>query len=153
MASITIQGVVVNVPDRYNTGHTCSDGEAQALQQVFAENVRNNTAKQIKEKVEAAGGTPVPDKVQDEIQKIVDEYANGYEFYVRTQRTADPIEALARRTAWEIIKDTLRKDPTIKISELSADDRNARVEKLLEANPKIRAFAEKQIKEQSKLLA
>ena len=153
MASITIQGVVVNVPDRYNTGHVCTDGEAQALQQTFAENVRNNTAKQIKEKVETAGGTPVPDKVQAEIQAIVDEYSKDYEFYVRTQRSADPVETLARRTAWEIIKDTLRKDPTIKISELSAEDRNARVEKLLEANPKIRAFAEKQIKEQAKLLS
>lgn len=69
---ITIAGRTFNVPSPFSEGHVLSANEAQALNQTFHENIRNNTAKKIKEKTD------------EEAQSIVDDYANDYQFGVRS---------------------------------------------------------------------
>ncbi len=51
-ALITIQGANFNAPQPYDEGHVLTVNEASALNQVFAENLRNNFAARIKRSAE-----------------------------------------------------------------------------------------------------
>lgn len=68
----TIAETVVTIPTVFVAGHPCTEGEAEALNQLLRENVRNNVAGKIK-----AG------KVDFVTQPMVDEYVTDYEFGVR----------------------------------------------------------------------
>jgi hypothetical protein len=74
--ALTIAGVALTLIGRFAAGHVLTENEASALNQTFAENVRNNCAKKVKELSEA--GTDVA-----AIQAVVDEYAANYDFGVR----------------------------------------------------------------------
>ena len=76
--TIQTQGVTVEVSDPYDEGHSCSAAEAKALNQVRAENVRNNTQKAVMEVLESNGGDVAAS--QAAVQQIVGEYDAGYEF-------------------------------------------------------------------------
>jgi hypothetical protein len=109
---ITIQGQTFRVPIRYATGHQLTEGEASALNQTFHENLRNNFAKKVAEGVEAGVGTDV-------LQQQLDDYANEYQFGVRTGGggfRGDPVMTLAMNSAREIIRSV------IKTKGLDADD-------------------------------
>src|SRR5215471_12844559 len=94
MEQITIAGKTFNAPVRYEEGHELTSGEANALNQTYHENLRNNFAKRVKDAIEAGGYD------QSAIQREFDSYAEKYEFGVRTGgggSTRDPVlaEALA----------------------------------------------------------
>src|SRR4249919_972251 len=92
---ITIQGQAFRVPIRYSAGHTLSEGEAGALNQTFHENLRNNFAKKVAEGTEAGVG-------KDALQQQLDDYANDYQFGVRTGGggfRGDPVMTLAMNIA------------------------------------------------------
>jgi hypothetical protein len=102
----TIAGFSVNVPSPYIVGHQLTEGEANQLNQVLAENVSNNLRKKLEdgkvvgegENEEAAPFTP------EEAQAKVDEYMLVYEPGVRTSaggepRVTDPVEREARKIA------------------------------------------------------
>lgn len=152
--NLTILGLQFDIPTRYAEGHKCSTNEAAALNQTMLENVRNNRAKRIKEVIDEAGGAEkvTPQQVA-ELQKEISEYASTYTFYPSPARIADPVENLARRTAWDIVKDGLRKNPNVKMKDLTDDDKNKLIDDILTKNPKIRDFAKNQIAAQRKLLA
>lgn len=99
--SITIQGETFTVPQPYAEGHVLKANEAGALNQVFAENLRNNFASKVKAAKEA--NTFDLETLQSEL----DSYAEEYEFGVRTGggRTGDPVMA----EAMEIMRDKVRK--------------------------------------------
>src|SRR6516162_9965317 len=78
---ITIAGSRFVVPSPYKAGHTCTNGEANALNQTLAENVRNNLASRSK------NGTLA--------QADVDEYLASYQFGQRNGFVVDPIESMA----------------------------------------------------------
>jgi len=85
---ITIVGTLYNVPNRYTAGHSLTEGEADALNQTYHENIRNNLAKQAKD------GSLTQDGV--------DKYANEYVFGVRragSPRVTDPVQARALKIA------------------------------------------------------
>ena len=90
---ITIATKVFSVPQPYAEGHVLSSGEASALNQTYAENLRNNFAKKVKEAVDA--GTFDEDMIQSQLS----DYATEYEFGVRVggTRSSDPVgsEALS----------------------------------------------------------
>lgn len=121
--SVTIAGESVTLPEPFAEGHTCTANEAQALNQVFAENVRNNLANQVKAR--ADGEDP---------QSIVDSYIKTYEFGVRSGgggRSADPVEREAMNIAREAVKAALAKKgrTDVKAKEISELAKQALEEK------------------------
>lgn len=115
---ITIQGTVYTVPAPFVEAHPITAGEASALNQLLAENVRNNVAGKIKAEVakaEEEKRDPVPFT-----QEEVDEYVADYEFGVRRaggsrEASLPPEEREARRIAREMIGAKLKeKGLTIK---------------------------------------
>lgn len=97
---ITIQGKTFWVPIRYKAGHTLNDGEAAALNQTLHENLRNNFAKKVNEGVEAG-------LAQEVMQQQLDDYANDYQFGVRTGGggfRGDPVLTLAMGMARELVR-------------------------------------------------
>lgn len=97
----TIAGQALKIFQPYTSGHVLSDGEASALNQTYAENIRNNQASRVKELVEA--GTYDTDAFQLEL----DDYMGEYEFGLRRGgggRSGDPV----LREALLIAKDKVR---------------------------------------------
>lgn len=98
----TIAGHTFSILQPYTEGHVLTTGEASAMNQVFAENIRNNFAAKVKE-AEAAGSFE-----SDVFQGQLDDYMIDYEFGVRRGgggRTGDPIQS----EALIIAKDKVRK--------------------------------------------
>lgn len=101
-----IQGVGLEVPAPFNEGHTCTAAEASALNQILAENVRNNCADKIKKALNGAEPSSLDKKALGDLQGQVDEYVGAYEFGQRRGGggggARDPIEKemmnLARQT-------------------------------------------------------
>jgi hypothetical protein len=107
MAQLTIKGQVFEIADDTTIapGVPLTEGMAASLQQTRRENIRNNMAKKVEEALNGSGDL-APDKF-DELQKLVAEYADKYEFGVRqagTPRVTDPVEREARRDVAEAIK-------------------------------------------------
>jgi hypothetical protein len=128
-SSIVIAGETFTVPQPYGAGHVLTSNEASAMNQVFAENVRNNLASKVKALKEA--GT----FASDVFQGTVDDYTNDYEFGQRTGggRSGDPVQAEAMSIARDLIRQAISKAyaqdntkpkladvPAKKISELAA---------------------------------
>ena len=106
---ITIQGAVFLIPNRYVEGHVMSKGEADALNQTFAENIRNNVVARAKK---AADTVVEGDEASVEItQESVSDYALSYVFGVRktTARVVkNPIEIEERRLARQAVHDAVK---------------------------------------------
>jgi len=109
---ITIQGTIFSVPHRYVAGPIeLSEGEAHALQQVLAENIRNNFATQMKKRADEIAeaeknGTDVPAPLG---QADLDAYSAEYQFGIRTGGgiILDPVGAEERRLVVAAIKTAL----------------------------------------------
>jgi len=101
---ITIQGKTFRVPLRYSAGHQLNENEAAALNQTYHENLRNNFAKKVSDGDEA--GVP-----QETLQQQLDDYANEYQFGVRTGGggfRGDPVMTLAMGVARELIRNAIK---------------------------------------------
>jgi hypothetical protein len=105
-AEIVIQGATFLCPQPYAEGHSLNANEASALNQVYAENIRNNLAGKIKKAREADENYVLP-------QEEFDAYASSYEFGVR-QASGPRAEQLppdvreARKIAREKITEALK---------------------------------------------
>lgn len=120
---ITIAGQSFNVRQPYAAGHVVTDAEAKALNQVRAENIRNNMATKVKT---AFGDAPTEELNVETIGQIVAEYDAAYEFTLASvgggRKSADPVESEARKIATAILTQALRqKGTTLK----AMRDRNA----------------------------
>jgi hypothetical protein len=94
--NITISGAEFTIPQPFAAGHVCSEGDAKALNQTFAEAIRNNLASRVK-KGEAG-------------QADVTEYANAFVFTIASAASAaklTPVEREARNLARNAIKASL----------------------------------------------
>ena len=74
---ITVQGVLVNIDQPYETGHAVTEAEAKALNQTRSENIGNNVRKSVKELVDVGGDAA---DIQKAAQKLVSEKDRDYEF-------------------------------------------------------------------------
>lgn len=103
LSPVTIAGKQFPLRNPYQAGHTLTEGEASALNQLRHENVRNNSAKMVKEWT----GDPT------ELELKVDEYDAGYQFNVRAagepREASDPVTTEARALAKAAIKAALEK--------------------------------------------
>lgn len=132
--AITIQGTQYTIPANYAEGHVLTEGEASAMNQLFAENIRNNFAGKIKaaeEKKEARPG-----------QAELDKYCEEYKFGARGPGgpKLDPIEAEARRLAETAINEALKKKG-IKIKDVPDDQFDGWIKEAVETQPQFRTTA------------
>lgn len=133
-ASVTIAGKVFTLPMPYEEGHELSAGEANALNQLFHENVRNNLASKVK-----AGEID---------QEGVSAYAQEYKF--GEGRKLDPIEAESISIALTAVKNKIRAGGG-KLTEYTAAQLRELAERAIEQNPQIVDLAKKRVKEQQEL--
>ena len=146
--SYTIQKGVFSVPMPYIEGHICTGGEADALNQTLAENVRNNLATKLDEKMSALSDeerrtlATLNPELYAQLQAEVDGYVEGYEFGRRSGggRIADPIEAEAMRLATTAIRGAITAKG-LKIKEIGAERINELARDLLERDATIRERA------------
>lgn len=88
MPTIRIKGLPFELHRRWPIGHRLTAGEAQALTQVFAENVRNNVDSRV------AGGLVEGSLEHLALQDEIGAYAAGYEFVESTR--VQPLSGLER---------------------------------------------------------
>lgn len=101
---ITVQGIVVSVNSPYAAGHTITEAEAKALNQVRAENIANNVRKAIQEIIDAAGGKEaLTDEHKAAAQALVTEKDASYEFTLASvgggREPVDPLTKECRAVA------------------------------------------------------
>lgn len=154
----TVQGLTFNMPQPYAAGsHELTEGEASQLNQVLAENLRNNFAAKIRAQLEAHRATnKIPEDQEvgvdvldkDELDAEFAAYATKYEFGVRqsggVRVPADPVGKEAHKIAWGRIKDALGKK-NIKIDSVSKEKRAELIEQTLAKYPAIREEAERRV--------
>ena len=123
---ITVQSLVVEAPQPYNEGDTLTANEAGALNQTYAENLRNNFASQARKAIEDSGGVDSVDLAS--FQKEFWSYAVGYEFGIRGAGgpSLDPVMSTAMDLAKGKVRDAykakgykLKDVPAAKIRELA----------------------------------
>lgn len=130
---ITIQGLQFSVPQPFAEGYTLRANDANALNQTYAENLRNNFATEVKKAIaDATDEAPVD---LTALQAALDEYELNYDFGVRRaggSLPADPVAREALKLAEEAVKASLRKQQ-YKLTDVGA--------------AKIRELAENAVKE------
>lgn len=149
--NLLIQGETFSIPEPYGEGHVMTAGEANQLNQVLAENIRNNFAKKVSDAKEA--GTLDGAAMQREL----DQYAQGYEFGVRragggAARITDPVKREALRIAKDAIKDALVKQGK-KPSDYTAAQINEKAEQVVRDKPKYMEMARQRLAELSAVQA
>ncbi len=98
---ITIAGQMFPVLQPYVAGHVITEAEAKALNQVRAENVRNNMAAKVKAAIEGTAKEGEPTAAT--IAAAVAEYDAAYVFTLASvgggRKSTDPVEVEALRIA------------------------------------------------------
>ncbi len=120
---ITIKGETFEVSQPYTAGHSLTDAEARALNQMRLENIRNNMAKAV-EKARAEGNV-------ENARVAVADYDREYSFSMPGQTTArvvDPVEREARSIAKDAIKAKLaNEEPPRKLKDVDPDKLEAAI--------------------------
>lgn len=149
--TVTISSRQFTVPTPFEDGHVITANQAAALNQVFAENLRNNFAGKVKAALEAGAFD------QDAMQSELDAYAESYEFGRSISGgggsavRGDPVMSEARAIARAALSAKLRASGR-KVSDVSKDKMDAAIAMLLERDPNIRAEAERRVAEKKALL-
>lgn len=145
-SAVTIAGKQFPLINPYEAGHILTDGEASALNQLRHENVRNNSAKMVKDWTGS----------EDELAAKIAEYDAGYQFNVRAagegREPADPVGREALSLAKLAIKSALEKAG----QKASAEQISAAAKALLEhpeKGPQFRQVAEQRLNEKKELAA
>lgn len=143
---VTIQGIVFAAPAPYEAGHEITDNEAKTLNQVMAENLRNNFASKVKEAKEKAGDAGISEDTIAALRAAFDEYAAKYEFSGKRQARAvlDPVTREAQKIAKQTITNALaaKGQKTKDLADGVLDDL---VSKLIEKKPEIMEEAKRRI--------
>jgi hypothetical protein len=133
--TITIQGILVTIEDLYQTGHVCSDVEANALNQTRAEGIRNNLAKEVKAVLEIAGKDAegnqreLSETAIANLQEKINSYSRSYVFS-SGGRTSDPIQKEAKSIAKQILEGKLA-DQGVSLKDYPKDKFAANLEKIM----------------------
>ena len=109
--SITIGGHSYNVPAPFEEGHVCSKGDADTLNQTFAEAIRNKFSAKA--------------KLGEVTQTMVDDWAENYEFGQRragAPRVTDPVEKRALDIALDKVLAKLRENNWKQVKEVGKDE-------------------------------
>ena len=120
---ITVKNKIYSIPTPFAEGHVCTQNEANALNQLLAENVRNNIAGKLK------NGSDIS-------QEDFDAYVASYDFGVRAVVTKDPVEKIMRELVEAKINQQLAAKGLSKKS-METEKYNEAVEKAIEANREV----------------
>lgn len=149
---LSIMDIEFPVSQPYEAGHTLTEGEAKALNQVRKENLGNNFRKVVKDAIDAAGegGTVDEQSLKDQFAKLDGEY----QFTIATvsaSRKLDPVEREVRNLIKSALREQLASEtPPRKLSDL--DDEA--LESILDANmenPDIVKVAKKMVADRQKV--
>jgi hypothetical protein len=104
---ITIAGLTFPVLQPYLAGHAITEAEAKALNQVRAENVRNNTASKVRAATEgtAKEGEPTLETIAAYVAKYDAEYVFTLASVGGGRKSTDPNEVEALRIARTMFAD------------------------------------------------
>jgi hypothetical protein len=128
ITQFTVAEVQANIPMPFAAGFVCGKPEADVLNQVVVENVRNNLREEVKRLKAENPGTDISAAVQ----KLVDEYVTSYTFGAhRTGPRLDPVESQALDLAVGIVKRKAMEKGE-KVSELGMPELKERARKLLD---------------------
>lgn len=156
---ITIQGLAFEVDRPYAAGaHTLTAGEANALNQTRAENLRNNFASVVKKamadyrkanNMAEDAEVAVSNLDHDALKAEFETYVKEYEFSERAggggpRTPKDPVEREANRIAWDKIKVALGKQ-NIKIDSISAERKAELIASAIEKYPAITEEAQRRV--------
>ena len=130
---ITCAKKIFSIPMPFEAGHVCTQNEANALNQLLAENVRNNIAGKLK-------------KDTDVTQEEFDAYVASYDFGVRAVSTKDPVEKIIRELVESKINAQLAAKGMSKKS-MSAEQYDEAVENAIAANREVLQARARQILE------
>lgn len=111
--NIIIKKVEYTIAQPFAEGHVCTANEANALNQLLSENVRNNFAPKV-EKSEVAP-----------TQEDLDSYVAGYQFGVRSVNSSDPVEKVMRQLVERKLIEALKARGKNKSSLSSEEFKNA----------------------------
>lgn len=142
LQEITIQGISFTIPAPYYEGYVVTAAEAAALNQTYAENLRNNFAKSVKAAAEADAQVDV-----ETLQAQLTEYASTYEFQGRRRSVATPVDPVAReayKIAKQAVVEALQKR-SIKVKDLPEGKLDALIAGLIEKNPDITEEARRRV--------
>lgn len=152
---ITVNGVLVKVPQPYDAGYQINEAEAKALNQTYAENIANNCRKAVKE-LAAEDGT-YDEASSKAAAKLVAEYADKYEFTLASvggsRAKLDPLTKECRSIARDAIVAEIKKaGKTVKAWEESQEE-GALKAKIIEVaeNEQIVKLAKKRLAERDNL--
>jgi len=148
--TITIQDHAFEASQPYLAGHVITDAEAKALNQVRAENLRNNFATKIKAaKGEAEALT------EEQLVALRAEFAEYDAAYVFTlasvgggKRETDPVQAEAKRLARDVITAKLKAAGKL-VKNIDADVLAAAIAKVAEGEA-VQKLAKKNVAERQK---
>lgn len=150
---ITIAKHVFTVSQPYAAGHVVTEAEAKALNQVRAENIRNNMASKV---AIAYGDAPTEEITAETIGQIVADYDAAYVFTLASvgggRKPTDPVETEALRMARQTLTDALRKKGTTlkAVTEASGKDKiDAKIAEIA-AREDIRKAAKKAVEQRNK---
>lgn len=149
---ITIAGHVFAVPQPFAAGHVLTEGEAKALNQTFAENIRNNMAAKVKAAFDAEKAPAEGEPTADNIADYISAYANSYEFTIASvaaaKRITDPIEREALAVAKELLSEALRQRG-LTLAKIEKEARDAKIAEIAE-RPEIIKEAKKRVEDRAK---
>jgi hypothetical protein len=111
--NIIIKKVEYTIAQPFAEGHVCTANEANALNQLLSENVRNNFAPKV-EKSEVAP-----------TQEDLDNYVASYQFGVRSVSSSDPVEKVMRQLVERKLIEALKARGKNKSSLSSEEFKNA----------------------------
>lgn len=166
VSQITVQGLTFEAPQPYKAGpHDLTEGEASALNQTLAENLRNNFAPAVKKAAEEyrkANGLAEDAEVAvdqldaDGLSEAFDKYAAEYEFGIRraggTRAPADPIGKEAHRIALAKVREALKKK-NIKFDSVPKEKMSEFVQAVLAKYPEIKDEAKRRVESVSTIAA
>lgn len=147
--TITIQDTTFTVPVPYAAGHVLTEPEATALNQAYAEAIRNNNRTRV-DKAKADG--PLTDEKIAALQGEINDYCASFVFSGGGGRTSDPIDKEAKTLA-QITVDALLAKHGITKAQYKADGKyEAKIAEVAEL-PEIRKQAEKTVRDRQKAAA
>lgn len=155
LKTITVQGVAVEISQPYAAGHTITEAEAKALNQVRAENIGNNMRKTIKDALEEAGGNV--EAIQSDIQAKVAEYDKNYEFTLASvgggSTRLDPLTKECRSIARDFLHSKIKEAGQSVKDYKEANGEEAYKAKIVEISehPKVVEAAKRALKEREKM--
>lgn len=152
--ALVVQGVTLHVPSPYTGGHVMSQGEADAMNQLFAENMRNSFSKKVKAAQEKAEGQPLSTEILAELQAQMDTYTAAYSFdgggRQRAPRVVDPVERKLHKMAEQAVVVMLNSKGYQK-SQISKENFQSLVDTVIATQPQLREDAARAVELESRI--